>query len=110
VVNHGALIQNIGVIGDIERQLHILQAKIGGASVPPLRRISRTRTYGQTLARVALSGQSCDPAEIEPFDDVVAFQFVDRIGRDNDLAMDNDVTAISDADRLIEILFCHEHG
>jgi hypothetical protein len=26
------LIQNIGVIGDIERQLHILPAKIGGRS------------------------------------------------------------------------------
>src|ERR1019366_6200282 len=56
-----------------------------------------------------LSGQSCDPAEIEPLDDVVASQFVDRIGRDDDLTMDDDVTAIGDPYRLIEVLLRHQH-
>src|SRR5580704_4226431 len=56
-----------------------------------------------------LSGPSRDPAEIEPLDDVVASQFVDRIGRDNDLTMDDDVTTISDPDRLIEVLLRHQH-
>src|ERR1700720_932326 len=57
-----------------------------------------------------LSGQSCDPAEVEPLDDVVASQFVDRAGCNDDLAMDNDVTAIGDADRLIEVFLGHEHA
>src|ERR1700682_3743449 len=56
-----------------------------------------------------LSGQSCDPAEIEPLDDVVASQLVDRIRRNHDLAMDDDVTAAGDADRLIEVLLRHQH-
>jgi hypothetical protein len=71
---------------------------------------NETRTCGQTVAPETFGGQSCDPAEIEPLDDVVAFQFVDRIGRDDDFTMDDDVTAIRDPDRLIEVLFCHEHG
>src|SRR6266581_782180 len=53
---------------------------------------------------------SHDPAEIEPLDDVVAFQFVDRCGRDDDLAMDDDVAAIGDPDRLVEVLLRHQHG
>src|SRR5258705_13559286 len=73
-------------------------------------RTRMTRTCRQTVASETLSGQSCDPAEIEPLDDVVASQFVDRAGRDDDLAMDNDVTAIGDADRLIEVLLRHEHS
>src|SRR5467141_1742230 len=67
----------------------------------------RTRTCS---APETLSGQSCDPAEIEPLDDVVASQFVDRTGRDDDLAMDDDVAAIGDPDRLIEVLLGHQHG
>ena len=51
-----------------------------------------------------LSGQSCDPAEIKPPDDVVASQLLDRIGRDDDFTMDDNVTAIGDPDRLIEVL------
>src|SRR3979409_1510541 len=54
--------------------------------------------------------RSCDPAEIEPLDDVVASQFVDRTGRDDDLAMDDDVASIGDPDRLIEVLLGHQHG
>src|SRR5260370_26881202 len=53
-----------------------------------------------------VSGES---AEIERLADVVAFQFVDRPGRDDDLAMDDDVTTVSDPDRLIEILLRHQH-
>src|ERR1700731_1464852 len=52
---------------------------------------------------------SYDSAEIEPLDDFVAFQFVARTGRDDDLAMDNDITAIRDPDRLIEVLLSHQH-
>ena len=33
-----------------------------------------------------------------------------EIGRDDDFTMDDDVTAIGDPDRLIEVLLRHEHS
>ena len=55
------------------------------------------------------SYSSGDTAEIEPLDDVVGFQFVDRARGDRDLAMDDDIAAVGDPDRLVEILLCHQH-
>src|SRR4029077_2725162 len=51
---------------------------------------------------------SYDSAEIEPLDDIVRFQLVDRTGGHRDLAMDDDVAAVGDPDRLVEILFRHQ--
>src|SRR5712671_5317703 len=70
--------------------------------------ISVSRLQGSHRA-ITFSEQSCDPAEIEPLDDIVASQFVDRIGRDDDFTMDDDVTAIGDPDRLVEVLLRHQH-
>ena len=76
------------------------------------RTANRTARIPQRLRnalRAFLLDFNAGAAEIEPLDDVVAFQFVDRIGRDHDLAMDDDVAAIGDPDRLIEVLLRHQH-
>src|SRR6516164_2890267 len=48
--------------------------------------------------------------EIEPLDDIVGLQFLDGSCRNRDLAMDDNISAVGNADRLVEVLFRHEHG
>ncbi len=53
---------------------------------------------------------SCDATEIELLDDVVGVEFGHGLRRNRDLAMHDDVAAVGDADRLMEILLRHKHG
>src|SRR4051794_3787063 len=69
--------------------------------------VPSTRSGSEPPCRLA---QPHAPAEIESLHDVVVLQFVDGTGGDDDLAVDYDVTAIGDADRLVEVLFGHQHG
>src|SRR4051794_22954520 len=56
-----------------------------------------------------IASKSGDAAEVEPLDDVVGLQLVDRGGRHRDFAMDDDVAAVGNSDGLVEILLRHQH-
>src|SRR5437899_7141840 len=97
------------------------RAPLGGAPQMPGHKIAKTTPCKvdwalgpadlEPAARLKPpSGPSRDSAEIEPLDDVVALQFIDRGGRNDDFTVDDDVPAAGDPDRLIEVLLCHQHG
>ena len=70
---------------------------------------SRIGDFPAAETQRAGAAPSDGAAEIEPLDDIVASQLFDRIGRNDDLAMDDDVAAGGDPDRLVEVLLRHQH-
>src|SRR5689334_5653367 len=93
--------------------------RVSGSTMPsrwssPTGRLPRSRArrnsgaaHWRSANRLRLSRGA---AQIEPLDDVVALQFVDRRRRDDDFAVDDDVAAAGNPDRLVEVLFSHENG
>src|SRR6185437_4139706 len=48
--------------------------------------------------------------QIKLLDQIVVIEFVGRAALERDLAVDDNVAAVGDADRLIKILLGHQHG
>src|SRR5690348_7873924 len=81
------------------------------AAVP--RFLSAVRLYHSSSIRARrYRGRNAlsNTAQIEPLDDIVRLQLVDRIRRHRDLSVDDDVAAIGDTDGLVEILLSHQDG
>src|SRR5579871_1876352 len=77
----------------------------GGRPASPAADSCRQPWWVKALS--SLHAPSRHTAEIKLLDDVVAAQLVD-VGRDHDLAVDDNIAAVGDAHRLIEILFGHQ--
>src|SRR5712692_5530735 len=66
--------------------------------------------YDDALLAVLLSGGRQLQTQIKFLDQIVVVELIGRSPLKSDLAVNNDIAAVGDPDRLVEILLGHQHG